>query len=298
MRRTFMRSIPLHVGLPSILTALVLVPSAAAQTINTLSYWLTQTAGISKPYSCTASNVTDHGTYFRQYLGGPHDCPGLTVYQLTKGESGQNLWSTETYYADSGFVKIIQEVTSYYRSPPSECAANGFTTSCDDTRAFRDNLSGSKGIPTVPLSFTNGWSYNHQPYTEETWVTGYRVCSSNDHIASVPGSGTRIEMYQGPTFTQFLQDRRGPSPSNAWHDVQTIERRDYWGADSEERYWYGRWLNPQTNQWEGIGLVMWQYLENGQLVNGCGPQANQPCSLANHYLVDCNAVVPCWSCPP
>lgn len=278
---------------------LVLALPATGQTINTLDYWLTQTAGVAKPYACTAGNYSNHGTYSRHYQGAANDCPGLTVYHVTKGESGTNLWSTESYYADSGFVKIIQEVASYSSNPPADCVNNGYPTSCDLTRAFRDSASGWKGIPTVPLSFTSGWSYNHQPYVEETWVTGYRVCYSNNKLRWVNGSGVRIEMYQGPTFTGFLQDRRGTTPPLTWHNVQTIERRDFWGGGGdEERYWYGRWYNPRTSRWEGVGLVKWAWYRNGVLVNQCGANHQQPCVSENRYLVDCNAAVPCWSCPP
>lgn len=278
---------------------LLLLHPSAGWSINTLDYWLMQTAGISKPYACTAESYTNKSTFGRQYVGGPNDCPGLTVYHVTKGESGTNLWSTESYYANSGFVKIIQEVTSYSQNPPADCTNNGYPTSCDLTRAFRDDASGSKGIPTVPLTFTNGWTYNHLPYHEETWLTGYRVCSSNNQLRSIVGSGQRIEMYQGPTFTAFLQDRRGTTPALTWHNVETIERRDFWGGGGdEERYWYGRWFNPSTQRWEGVGLVKWEYYRNGQIVNECGANHTQPCSSLRRYLVDCNAVVPCWSCPP
>lgn len=138
-------------GAATILMVFLALP-AAGQTIDTLAYWITQTAGISKPYACTAGNYSNHGTYSRHYVGSASDCPGLTVYHVTKGESGANLWSTESYYANNGFVKIIQEVASYSSNPPPDCVNNGYPSSCDLTRAFRDSASGWKGIPTVPLS--------------------------------------------------------------------------------------------------------------------------------------------------
>jgi hypothetical protein len=284
------------------ITALVLVlgpaEMALAQTIDTLSYWITQTQGISQPHACTANNPNSQTTYFRQYQDVPSACPGLTVYQVAKGNgTGTKLQSGETYYANNGLVNIIEQVVSYPWNPPPECVNAGFTQNCDDTRAFRDDATGSKGIATVPLSFTTGWSYTHPPYHEEAWITGYRVCHSNDLIASVPGSGKQIFMNVGPTLTSFLYDYRG-GRHNGPYDVQTIQRHDTWGTNNDEYYYYGRWQNPDTRQWEGLGLVKWEYYVGGVLVNACGSNGQQPCSIPSNFLVDCTSAVPCWSCPP
>jgi len=262
------------------LTALIVLISSIAVAppllaIDTLSYWLTKTAGISKAYSCTASSFNVSASFIRQYRGGPNDwpCAGLDVYFNTKGQ-GSGMWSSESYYIDGNYLKIIQELA--IASPQ------------DSTRAFRDDLTGWKGVVTVPLTFNSGWSYNHLPYHEETWVSQHNVCHDSVQTQNDVGSGTRIEMYAGPTLVRYLQDRRGTSPALTWNDVQTIERRDFWGNGYQESYWYGKWYNPTTRLWEGVGLIKWEQRLNGVLQY----------STEWHYLVDCAARIYCSSCPP
>jgi hypothetical protein len=260
-----------------LLLALPASPPATAQTIDNLSYFETQVAA-----ACTAGDPNNPGTFSRQSKGGANDCPGLVVYYVAKG-AGSIPWSSESFYVQSGYLKQMIEV-GYDTS----------TGSITDYRAFRDTASGSKGIISMAATMgTGGASYTIPHYVEEHWTdnSGQPVCFNTKHDRVDTGSGTNGSVYPGGTLTGWLQDKRAASLNQStWHNVDTIIREDHWGGNFVEYYTYGRWLNPATSTWQGLGLIKWDFRR-------ISPAAQLGYS-ENHYLVDCSTNIPCTTCPP
>lgn len=247
--------------------------------LNTLSYFETQV-----PSACTAADPANRGTYHRQYLRGVNDCPGLTVYHVVKGGNAYP-WSTESFYVSNGYLRQMIEI--------SIDEATGVFT---DYRAFRDTASGSKGILSLKTSIPNNGtvaSWVVPAYVEEHWAdnSGQPVCYNTIHLRVDNGSLTDGAAWYVGTWAGWLQDRRAASLNkNTWHDIRVIVRRERWGGNFEEFYYYAQWLNPATGTYQGLGLVKWEWwqISPRQLMAG-----NE-----NHYLVDCSATVSCWTCPP
>ena len=253
---------------------LTLIPSTAWAAIQPLLYFETQVPG-----ACLAANVNNKGTYIRQYKEPTNQCSGLTVYHIVHGATTYP-WSYESFYVSNGYLRQMNEI--FINS------SNGAFTSY---RAFRDQNTLSKGIPTLPtyISGTSQFFYA-PPFHEENWTngSGQPVCL-NTQQNWVWGSLNWTWVYHAGTYAGWLQDKRSNSLNpNTWHDVDVIVRMDQWGGNHYEYYHYARWLNPATGQWEGLGLIKWENFTGSTLVS----------AVENHYLAGCNVAVTCSTCPP
>jgi hypothetical protein len=252
--------------------------SAQAQ-LNTLSYFETQLPG-----ACTAASPTNRGTFIRQYLGASGQCPGLTVYHVVKGGNTYP-WGTESFYVSNGYLLQMMEIS-----------INESTGTFTDYRAFRDMTTGSKGIRWIATSIpSNGTaaSWNVPYYVEEHWTndSGQPVCYNTRHAWVDNGSLTDGAAWYVGAWSGWLQDKRASSLNkNTWHNVNVIVKRDRWGGNYEEFYYYAQWQNPATGTYQGLGLVKWEWYQRSP--------RTLIASNENHYLVDCSAAVTCWTCPP
>jgi hypothetical protein len=234
---------------------------ADAQTHYVLSYFETQVPG-----ACTAGSPNTRGSYHRIYKDS-QTCSGLPRYHLVKG-AGRQTWSTESFVIRDGFLNTMNEIIY-----------NTSTGNMTQYRAFRDMTlqPPSKGKRTLITSFTGlSKSWGTPYYVEEYWTdsTGQPVCF-NTQQNSVDGTvNWGMVEYLG-TFSNWLKD-------------EVIRRTDQWGANHYEYYYYGRWTNPATGQKQGIGPIKWAHYQGSTLIN----------SNEKHFLVDCNAVATCSTCPP
>lgn len=259
-------------------------PGGAA-TVDVMSYWEGQVTN-----ACTAQDYGNPGTFHRQYREPSNQCPGLAVYHTVKGAGLAHPWSYESFFIAGGFLKIMDEISI-------NTATGAFT----DYRAFRDTTTGSKGIPFLKTSSSStGSSWTMPPTVEEHWGNsqGQPVCYNTQHLWVATGSSVSGFSYDSGTWAGWLQDRRPNSlDPNVWHDVKTVTVVQRWGPTSQfpsgrfsETYTYGRWLNPATGTWRGIGLVRWACWDLGTS-RSCGQSDNR-------YLVSCTATVTCSTCPP
>lgn len=263
-----------------LLAGLALSTSLQAATVFPDGYFATLPL-----YTCTASNVANPSTYHRQYRpnGTIGSCPGYSTYVVRKGQKAYP-WSSESFLHDttSGYIEIMNEVSTIERT--------GRVTS---NRVFRDPVTLEKGLPWLPISFNSvtGKSWVVDSWIE-TWVdaNGYPSCSVTQQTPTLFHSTLDLVQYLG-VWSAWIQDKRGSSPNkNAWHDVDVIKKTGIWGTNPEvtENYYYAKRRNPSNQQWEGIGLIKFEYFENGVLRSGS----------ENRYLVDCLGLVLCPTCPP
>lgn len=261
-----------------------LAVTASGQETDILTYFENQI-----PNTCSASNYLVGGTFIRQYREPTNQCPGLPVYHVVKGSPKP--WSFVSGFVEDGYFKLANEIA---------VRPNG---TFSDFRVFRDTSTGRKGVidfQTVLPPPPSRVSWDQPPTVEEHWVddNGQPSCAATQHSRVDPGSSVRGTARRGQTLVGFLQDRRAASANpNAWHDVRTVVVSQFWGADAnfpegrfEERYTYGRWLNPANGVWYGVGLMKWQCFDHATGAS-CG-------SGDNRYLVDCNVRVTCSTCPP
>jgi len=249
-----------------------------AATVSTLDYFANAIPG-----TCTAESSTVAGSFYRTYAEPSNQCPGLQVYHQTKG-GGLHPWASESFYLSSGWIWQMNEI--------GYAETSGAITSY---RAFRNLTNYWKGMKWLPASFpsTTGSSFSPQPAVEEYWTNsqGVPVCY-NTQQTNVPTSVTSSSVVT-TYLPQWLQDRRAASLNkNVWHDVDAIVRTDIWATNNRESYWYGRWWNPATAQWQPIGFVRWLYevKQGGVWVKAAEAQLK--------YLVDCSSVAECSTCPP
>jgi hypothetical protein len=283
MRST--RPIPAALVLAGSLLTLASARPAAAQFIDVMSYWEGQV-----PNACTASSYTNPGTFIRQYREPTNQCPGYPVYHTVKGAGLLRPWAYESFIFAGGFLKIMDEISV-------DNATGAFT----DYRAFRDTATGSKGVIFLksPIRAT-GASWMIPPSVEEHWANaaGQPVCHNTHHLRVDTGSSVSGYGYRAGTWAGWLQDRRVNSQNpNVWHDVDAVAIVGSWGPTAQfpygrfsETYTYGRWRDPATNTWRGIGLIRWQCVDHATGAS-CG-------SADNRYLVTCSAAVGCSTCPP
>jgi hypothetical protein len=236
---------------PAALAALVLASAAGAfaQQADVLAYFENQI-----PNTCSARDPLVGGTFIRQYREPTDQCSGLRVYHVVKGSPKP--WSFVSGFVEDGYFKLANEIA---------VRSNG---TFSDFRVFRDVSTGRKGVidfqavlPPPPSRV----SWDQPPTVEEHWVDddGQPSCAPTHHSRVDHGSSVRGTARRGQTLVGFLQDRRAASANpNAWHDVRTVVVSQFWGADSsfpegrfEERYTYGRWLNPASGAWYGVGLM-------------------------------------------
>jgi len=249
--------------------------AAGAQTHSVLSYFETQA-----PSACTAGNPKGPGSFHRIYKDS-QTCSGLPRYHLVKG-AGQQIWSTESFVIRDGFINTMNEILY-----------NTSTGKMTQYRAFRDMTlqPPSKGKRTLITSFSGlSTSWGTPYYVEEYWTdsTGQPVCFNTQQNWVDGTVNWGMAEYLG-TFSNWLKDLRGASVNPyVWHDVEVIRRTDQWGANHYEYYYYGRWTNPATGQKQGVGPIKWEHYQGSTLIN----------SNEWHFLVDCNAVATCSTCPP
>ncbi len=253
---------------------LVLMPVSSQAAIQPMLFFETQV-----PAACLAEHPNNKGSYIRQYRDTTNPCPGLSVYHIVHGANAY-AWSFESFYISNGFLRQMNEIF-----------INENTGAFTFYRAFRDQTTLSKGIPTIP-TYIPGTSkfWYAPPYHEEHWTngSGQPVCF-NTQQNWVWGSLNWTQVYDGGTYSGWLQDKRSSSQNpSTWHNVQVVVRVDQWGYGNYEFYHYGRWQNPATGQWQGLGLIKWEKYSGSQLV----------IATENHYLVDCNVVATCTTCPP
>ena len=266
-----MRSRLMILLIPALLVTLGTLPTQAAWT-SSLDYFETQVTA-----ACMASNTQSPGTYIRN-IKDSYQCSGLTVYHVVHG-GGTYPWSTESFYVKDGYLWQMIEIFIN--------ESNGDITSY---RAFREQVNHWKGIPVLKTWFNGSDSWSYPPYHEEYWTNGSGdpVCY-NTHQNWVWGSVNWTRVSHAGTYTNWIQDKRASSADpNAWHDVEVIVRTDQWGSNNYEYYHYARWFNPSTSQWEGLGLIKWEWYSVGQLKN----------QAEHRYIVDCNVSVSCSTCPP
>ncbi len=260
------------------LVAAVIPSPGAAVTIYTADFFAAQAA-----QTCTAEVVSNPNTWNRQYRYGGF-CPGYTGYAIAKGQ-GAYPFGSEVFVENpaSGFIEIVSEVWSR--------VSNGKVTLY---RVFRDQNTGIKGLPWLPLTFNSS--------TGRTWVangfleywtepSGVLSCSATVNSGQDPFSSTLDLVEYVGIWPAFIQDKRGSSPNlNAYHDVEVIRKTSIWGNNPQntEIYYYGRFRNPTTLQWEGVGLVRFEYYQ-GNTLNTMN---------INNKIVGCTKKILCGACPP
>ncbi len=125
--------------------------------------------------------------------------------------------------------------------------------------------------------------------TVEYWTTGSGApaCQNGTQHTDLPFSSIEIVDWLG-VWQGYVQDKRSASLNKTnWHNVEVIRKTQLFG-NVDERYDYRKWLNPATAQREGIGLVEYEKLVNGNMAT------NSPF----RYLTDCSMVAVCQICPP
>lgn len=233
--------------------------------------------------TCTAESVSDVNTWYRQYRYGGF-CPGVPGYAVRKGQ-GTYPFGSEVFVENtaSGYIDIISEVTSRLS-----------TGKVTDYRVFRDQATGVKGMPWLPLTFN---STTGKAWVSNTWLEHWV------NSAGAPSCNATVNQYQDPfhstldlveylgIWPAYVQDRRGGSPNpNAWHDVRVIKKTGIWGVSPEftEIYYYAQFRNPTTLAWEGIGLIGFEVFENG----------TPTIAKVMNKIVGCTRTILCGACPP
>lgn len=251
---------------------------AAAVTLYSSDFFAAQ-----DPQTCTARDVADLQTWNRQYRYGGF-CSQYVGYAVRKGQKTFPFGS-EVFVENpaSGYIEIVSEVSSNQ--------VNGNVT---DYRVFRDQATGIKGMPWLPLSFKSnlGKSWVSNVWLEHwTNSSGNPSCSATVNAYQDDFSSTLdLVQYLG-VWPAYVQDRRAGSPDfNAWHDVQVIKKTGIWGTSPQftENYYYGRFLNPTTQSWEGIGLIKFEVYTGSTLTT----------SHVNNKIVGCTKKILCGACPP
>lgn len=241
--------------------------------LDTLSYISMNVAG---PSLCLAGNTNDETSYMRVYQRPSSDCsPRRPLFFIAKGNGVP--WSSESFFIKDGWLKNLDEV--WYTE----------TGEVKTIRIFRDNASGRKGVKMLPLKLkAGGDSWDIEPYVNEWWTdeAGRPSCSGVNPNPS-DGESYRAEA-QPVVLRNWLSDRRMASRDpNTWHDVYAIKLTDYWGKNTKEYYYYGRWTNPATGKQEALGWVKWE-MHEGRRKTG---------EVNYRYLIECNVNVPCKTCP-
>jgi hypothetical protein len=262
----------------ALVAASFLPASGEAATIFTSDFFAAQAA-----QTCTAEVVSNPNTWHRQYRFGGF-CPGYSGYAVAKGQ-GTNPFGSEVFVENpaSGFIEIVSEVFSR--------VSNGKVT---EFRVFRDQNTGVKGMPWLPLTFnsTTGRSWVSNIFVEQwTDANGLPACNPTQNSTQVPFSSTLDLVEYVGVWPAYVQDRRAGSPNpNAFHDVEIIKKTGIYGNNPQytEVYYYGRFRNPTTLQWEGIGLVKFEYYQGSTLHT----------QSINNKIVGCTKKIICGSCPP
>lgn len=241
-------------------------------TLDTLSYFSMSVAG----GPCLAASINDLASYLRIYQRPSIECSSRRpLFVISKGKGW--VWSSESIFVDEGWLKGLDEV--WYTE-------NG---QVKDIRIFRDNASGRKGVKMLPLRLNaEGESWDIEPYVDEWWTDAAGKPSCNG-VNPNPAAGLSYHAEAHPVLLRnWMQDRRPSSRDpNVWHDVHVIKLIDYWGKNQKEYYYYGRWTNPATGRQESLGWVKWELYEGQRKED----------EINYRYLVDCNVIVPCMTCP-
>ena len=265
------------------LTAVVITALAGPASVNAVTIYTADFFAAQAAQTCTAEVVSNPNTWNRQYRFGGF-CSGYSGYAIAKGQ-GTYPFGSEVFVENpaSGFIEIISEVSSR--------VSNGKVT---EFRVFRDQNTGIKGMPWLPLTFnsTSGRSWVSNIWVEYwTDSAGVPSCSSTQNSSQVPFSSTLDLVEYAGIWPAYIQDRRGGSPNpNAYHDVEVIKKTGIYGNNPQftEIYYYGRFRNPTTLQWEGVGLVKFEYYQGSTLLT----------SNVNNKIVGCSKRILCGSCPP
>ncbi|MEO8275518.1 MAG: hypothetical protein ABI639_04820 [Thermoanaerobaculia bacterium] len=233
--------------------------------------------------TCTAEVLTNPNTWIRQYRYGGF-CPDYPGFAIAKGQ-GSHPFGSEVFISDpvSGYIEITSEVASQ--------VSNGKVTSY---RVFRDQATGQKGMPWLPANFNSSTGKSWvSDVSVEQWknAVGVASCDATVNALSVPFHSTLDLVQYIGVWPAWIQDKRAGSPNpNAFRDVQVIKKTGIYGSNPEytEIYYYGRFLNPTTLAWEGVGLIQFEYFQNGNLIS----------SSINNKIVSCNQPILCGACPP
>jgi hypothetical protein len=231
--------------------------------------------------TCMADHPTGLQGRWRLYPDGT-PCPEAR-YRLRVGGLTHPQKSVGYYRnTDTGFIEIMNEVKS-----------NQSTGVIGENRVFRDMDTLIKGHKWLPWSFssTATVSWTADIFVEE-WVdevTGSPACGPNT-VMSTSGefhSDLETAKYIG-VWPDFIADYRAASAdTSVLHDIEVIRRTVEAGSTREE-YHYGRWFNPATQSWFGLGLVKYE-----KFVNNVSQVIEQ-----KRYLVDCTKTAICPTCPP
>jgi hypothetical protein len=224
--------------------------------VNALSYFIRGGPG------CTA---TASGDPRRTYWADPNPCSTGQLIYHTKGAGGIP-WTTEIFIIETGFIRLMQAVDNPIRVNQIE----------------RDRTTGRKGERWIPTGFSESGTYWSSSYADEDWVdaNGQPACWGVDHSTR---NGSLTGSVTCDTWPAYLRDCRngGCTPASPRYDVAVIDYRQDYGV--VEHYYYGKWFNPTTNLFEGLGLIGY---DSG---DGNVEYFNQ--------LIDCYTAPNCANCP-
>lgn len=203
----------------------------------------------------------------------------------TTGPSGPaGPWGTEVHYLEDSFWKSLHdnEYTEF----------GSLTGQLKRHLVFRDEASHRKGFKRFHEAVQGYAAHYVAPYHEEHWNL---ACDATYHL-DMPVDGTVslvLDFVQLNAMT--VLDCRGnndPCSPATPVSIDVWEHWDFW-LDNVETYRFGRWVNPTTNQSEGLGLVQWTRW--GPDIYGCPPSS--PCTTTLNHVVQGVPYMPCVTCP-
>lgn len=237
------------------------------------------------------SQTVIHATTSNPSVGGAgemvwvtQDCGGRTMLFWMKGLNSNGPWGSEVHYLEDSFWKSLHD---------NEYNEFGYPSGqLNKHLVFRDDASHRKGFTRIHESVSaQGAAAGVAPYHEEHWNL---ACDATYHLGMPPAGTVTMVLDMVLLNAMTVLDCRGannacsptPVPVDVW------EHTDYWGSNIEV-YRFGRWINPSTNQAEGLGLVEWT--RSGPDIGGCPHYS--PCTTTNGYVVQGYPYVPCVTCP-
>ena len=258
-----------------------------AQTVNVLDYFQNTTPACDQvsPAPCSAGS-TRMGD--QSLLIDGSACSQLPLYFLRKG-TGAYPWASETFWVRGQFLTGVEE----HSYNPVDGTIN--TDPNLPNRVFRELSNHYKGVPYMPLVVGTTPSVINVPFSQEVWVdAGGQISCNGDHVK--PDSYSESfsqwsETYFDANTAVAIYDCRGPAGCNynspGWASV--VVRKDHWGSGNVETYTFGRWWDPRTGQYEGLGLIQWDAI--GPDWN---PSRHEPAVELRNAP---NTWIPCATCP-
>lgn len=248
--------------------------SIQAQRFHPRDYFVNNTAGIGKANTCTAQDPANPGTFNRVFQYSAGHCPGIDLFAWTKGAPNSVKWAEEHFFAEDGYIKLIDDSWS----------KDGYL---DRSHALRDAETFRKGIPV----FLDGWvrgylMIDHPGFWVESWIGN--TCPST-YAGAALLAGYEENVWVGSVDSWLFDCRAGrPCQGGPAYPVQVIRRSGNFGADTDH-FWFARWQDPMAGgQWRGLGPVRFWCTGSG---GACAPASDF------RYLVDCEVSPTCYSCP-